>query len=104
MRASVSDRTTHGDDIDLITRLRASASDWAVKCATACNERDEAQDERDAARKQLAATQAIARMLQATAIEILDEFDRVLTHADATNLIDRSELARWRERLGGDHA
>jgi hypothetical protein len=97
MRASVSDRTTHGDDIDLITRLRASASDWAVKCATACNERDEAQDERDAARKQLAATQAIARMLQATAHEILAAYE-------SGTVVSGELLGIWRERLGGDHA
>jgi hypothetical protein len=49
------------------------------------------------AREKLAATQAIARMLQATGREILAAYE--------SGTVVSGELAGiWRERLGGDHA
>jgi hypothetical protein len=40
--------------------------------------------------------------LRELAAEILDDFERVITHADVTNLIGRDELADYRTRAGLD--
>jgi 5'-deoxynucleotidase YfbR-like HD superfamily hydrolase len=58
-------------------------------------ERDEARAELAEVREKLATTQAIARMLQATALEILHE---------AADYLPGPLMAEWRARLVGDHA
>jgi len=70
---------------------------WLAAAQVTLADLAQARRELAEAREKLAATQAIARMLRATAIEILAAYESGTVVSD--------ELAGiWRERLGGDHA
>jgi len=91
--------------------LHDEAGEWAVKAAQACQERDDAREqaeqaelERNEARRQLATTQAIARMLQATAIEILGELWPGPRYDGMSEDFRKmqAKVDEWRKRAGLD--
>lgn len=80
---------------DRLARALAANQRWAETLGDVQQRHTEVKRERDKAREKLATTQAIARMLQATAFEILAAYESGTVVSDELTGI-------WRARLGGD--